>query len=246
MPSRKIILFIVEGITEQTCLAYTLSKLLNDNQVEFAVLSGDITTSKGVTLSNAAAKLGDIVRGYASRTFRASDFLEVVHLVDMDGAYISDDYVSIKKADTPSDPSKPQRPYYSKDHIYSNNVEAIITRNHQKAEILDKLIDIKRIWKTIPYSVYYFSCNLDHIMHNNSNLAERDKYKYANSFDKTYGNNPQAFLKFLLHTDFAVKGKYDETWEFIKADNNSLNRYTNFHLFFSNPKHQRETDHMKS
>ncbi len=236
MASKKIILFLVEGITEQTCLAYTISKLLNNGQVEFAVLSGDITTRKGISISNAAAKVGDIVRNYASRTFRASDFLEVVHLVDMDGAYISDDRVALKTEDTPKDPSKPQRPYYSNEQIYTNNIESILQRNHQKADILDKLIEIDKVWKTIPYSIYYFSCNLDHIMHDNSNLPEREKYKYAHSFDTRYAHDPKAFLNFILHTDFAVEQKYEDAWEFIKADNNSLKRYTNFNLYFSDPK----------
>ena len=84
MASKKIILFIVEGITEQTCLAYVLSKILNSNQIEFAVTSGDITSKAGNSGSNIAARVGDIVKRYVSNTFRTNDFLEVVHLVDMD------------------------------------------------------------------------------------------------------------------------------------------------------------------
>ena len=33
--------------------------------------------------------------------------------------------------------------------------------------------------------------------------------------------------------DFVIKGDYKETWQFIKEDCNSLNRYCNFHLYFN-------------
>ena len=31
---------------------------------------------------------------------------------------------------------------------------------------------------------------------------------------------------------YAVKGSYRETWKFIKIDENSLKRFSNFYLFF--------------
>ncbi|MDA8234568.1 MAG: hypothetical protein M0Z31_07220 [Clostridia bacterium] len=66
-------------------------------------------------------------------------------------------------------------------------------------------------------------------------MFEKDKYVYAERFDKSYGDTPQRFLEFLNSTEIAVKGNYGETWSFIRADCNSLKRYTNFQLFFLNP-----------
>jgi len=43
MAKKKIILFIVEGITDRTTLGLAMSKVLNNNTVEFKIIGGDIT-----------------------------------------------------------------------------------------------------------------------------------------------------------------------------------------------------------
>ena len=44
------------------------------------------------------------------------------------------------------------------------------------------------------------------------------------------------FIDFINNKDFKVLGDYKATWDFIKKDLNSVNRYTNFWLFFENLK----------
>lgn len=41
---KKIILFIVEGITDEVSLALGFSELMNSNEVRFELTYGDITT----------------------------------------------------------------------------------------------------------------------------------------------------------------------------------------------------------
>lgn len=241
MKAKKIILFIVEGITDQTCLGFVLSKILNSNKVEFALTNGDITSKIGISSNNVSAKVGEIVKEFSGKIFKASDFIEIVHLVDMDGAYILDTQIVEKTPEIPVDPDKPQKSYYGDNQIFVDvdNIEAIRQRNHQKSAVLNRLISLKNVWRTIPYSVYFFSCNLDHIMHEQRNLLEKDKYSYAGQFEKSYGDSPQRFLDFLNTPEIAVLGNYKETWIFIGTDCNSLKRYTNFQLFFLNPKNPR-------
>ncbi|MBU7006239.1 hypothetical protein [Phosphitispora fastidiosa] len=109
MKNKKILLFIVEGITDQTCLGFVLSKILNSNKVEFALIYGDITSKTGIDSNNIATEIGEIVKQFSGKIFKASDFIEIVHLVDMDGAYI-------------------------KFQIFVDNVEAILHRNKQKSD----------------------------------------------------------------------------------------------------------------
>ena len=239
MENKKILLFIVEGITDQTCLGFVLSKILNSNKVEFALTYGDITSKTGIDSNNIAAEIGEIVKQFSGKIFKASDFIEIVHLVDMDGAYIIDSKIVEKTPEIPVDPGKPQKPYYSDNQIFVDNVEAILHRNKQKSAILNRIISLKTVWRTIPYSVYFFSCNLDHVMHGERNLFEKDKFVCAEHFENSYGCSPKRFLDFLNTPEIAVQGNYDETWDFIKADCNSLTRHTNFQLFFSNPKNPR-------
>ena len=84
MPNRKkIILFIVEGINDKTSLALCLSQLLNDDEIHFEITDGDITTRIGTNPTNIAAKVGDIVKKHSGRVFKQRDYLEVVHLIDI-------------------------------------------------------------------------------------------------------------------------------------------------------------------
>lgn len=239
MKNKKILLFIVEGITDKTCLGFVLSQILNSNKVEFALTNGDITSKNGIDANNVASKIGNIVKQFSGKIFKPSDFIEIVHLVDMDGTYIVDSQIVEKTPEIPIDPNKPQKPYYSDSQIFVDNIEVIIQRNKQKSAVLNRIISLKSVWKTIPYSIYFFSCNLDHVMHGERNLFEKDKLVYAEQFENNYGCSPQRFLDFLNTQEIAVQGNYEETWHFIRTECNSLKRHTNFQLFFSNPKNPR-------
>jgi len=238
MKVKKIILFIVEGITDETCLGYILSRILNNNEIRFESTCGDITSQMGINPNNVAAKVGEIVKDFSGKVFKASDFAEIVHLVDMDGAYILDDQVVEKTPEIPRDPDKPQKPYYGNDQIFTDNIDGIRQRNLRKSEVLDRLVSLNKVWRTIPYSVYFFSCNLDHVLHREGNLFEKDKYIYAARFEKDC-DSPEKFFRIINAQEIIIPGNYNETWVFIKTEANSLRRYTNFRLFFTEPKNQR-------
>lgn len=160
---KKVILLIVEGITDKTCLGFALSKILNSNIVEFQLINGDITCETGINSSNIAEKVGRIVKEFSDPfSFKALDFLEIVHLVDMDGAYVADNQIVQRTPETPVDPSDRKKLYYGDNQIFVNNIVSIQKRNQQKTSIINRLISMKKVWRTIPYSVYFFSCNLDH------------------------------------------------------------------------------------
>ena len=56
----------------------------------------DITTDKGINSQNILAHLGNEVRGYAkSNHFKNSDFQEIIHIVDRDGAYVLENCIIV-------------------------------------------------------------------------------------------------------------------------------------------------------
>lgn len=224
MKSKKFILFVVEGITDQTSLGIVLDQLLSNGEVRFAITGGDITTKNGSRADNIIAKLGNIVREFCGSIFKASDFMEVVHLVDMDGAYISPE--DIVYADH-------EKTSYQEEEIETKHVKELKQRNIQKSEILNRLVSLEKIWRSVPYSVYYFSCNLDHVLHGNANLTRTEKIEFARNFEDRFLDQPQQFKEFLSKSDFSVNGSYQESWEFIKLDTNSLQQFTNFNLYIN-------------
>ena len=103
----------------------------------------------------------------------------------------------------------------------------IIDRNVRKSSNIAKLSSIGRIGG-IPYSFYYFSCNLDHVLHGRNNLSEAEKIVCSRDFDLKYADDPNAFIRFMKDESFAVQGTYQETWTFIKQGVHSLERHSNF------------------
>lgn len=83
------------------------------------------------------------------------------------------------------------------------------------------------------HSVYYVSCNLDHYLHRSANLDYRMKRSLADTFARTYIGDVEGFIKEISDDPGAVKGmSYDESWNYIKEDKNSLHRHTNLNLLF--------------
>lgn len=222
MARKKIILFIVEGISDQTCLGLALSRLLTSNNIQFEITEGDITTKDDANSATIIKLLGAIIKKFLAGVFRPSDIQEVIHLIDTDGAFIPDAAI---KQNTASGI------FYAEDCIYTDNVAFIRSRNAKKKQILNKLSTMTNVLKNIPYSVYFFSCNLDHALHNENNLSKEEKMNKAEDFEKRYAADLPGFISFLQNPVFAVTGDYSQSWAFIKINTNSLKRHSNFHLY---------------
>lgn len=227
MARRKVVVFIVEGISDETALAAILNKLLSADQVHFEIVHCDITTEKGTSPINILRRIGDRIRDISTRNyFLHQDFLEVVHLVDMDGAYIPDEAIKeICKADAGI--------IYKDDCIEVDHVVRIIKRNEQKRANIDRLINNPSVWKDIPYSVYFFSSNLDHVIHHNANMPDILKVTRATTFAFRYLNNLEGFLSFFNDLDISVGANYHDSWACIRSDLNSLKRGSNLHIYLS-------------
>ncbi|WP_138204145.1 hypothetical protein [Haloimpatiens lingqiaonensis] len=223
MKSKKVVLFIVEGISDKNSLALILSRLLKNERIEFHVIHGDITTRTDTTIQNCIKKVNtEIIKFLNINRFKRSDILRIVHLVDTDGAYIDDKLIKQHTTDNF---------IYTTDNILTRNTAKAIDRNNKKSKILNKLWSTSSISKT-EYRMYYFSCNLEHVLHDEQNLNDNLKDKYSDDFVEYYYGKEEKFLDFINNSEFSVKGNYDETWSFIKQGKNSLNRYCNLNVYF--------------
>lgn len=224
MTTKKIVLFIVEGRSDQTSLSLVLSRIINNNSVKFHIVGGDITSDISTTDQNAINTVDEQIRMFLNKNhFQRTDLLKVVHLVDTDGTYVGRDCVVEAEVNGF---------VYSPDCITAPSIDGVCDRNGRKRRILNKLCSRSKIGG-IDYRVYYFSCNLEHVLHNEQNAAEHEKMRLAESFEDRYIARGTDFIDFITNSDFSVAGSYNETWRFIRMNKNSLCRYSNFHLFFS-------------
>lgn len=216
---KKIVLVIVEGPSDDVALGMALNQVYDKDYVYVHIMHGDITTRQGVDSQNIVAKIGKNIIDYAkSQHYKKTDFKHIIHIVDMDGAYIPDKSI-IEKEDC-------SNVRYESDGIYTNNRAMIAARNKQKADNLYRLRSCGTIW-SIPYRVYYMSCNLDHVLYDKPNSTDKDKENDAYEFAKKYRGKVEEFKKFICNSSFAIVGDYKESWKLIEKDLNSLNRYTN-------------------
>lgn len=224
MKSKKVILFIVEGPSDESALNAIFSKIFDQNTVYVHIVHSDITARNGVSPQTIINEVHQLVKTHMSNYgLRKTDMLKVVHIMDTDGAYVPN--TAIKEN------SKFSKPFYKSCEINTNNPQNIINRNKQKRANMNKL-SLKPKINGIPYLAIYMSCNLDHVLFNKVNIRDSDKQKESINFAKKYKNDTSAFLSFIKESDFSVQGTRKETWEYIKINLNSLNRYTNLNILF--------------
>lgn len=223
--TRKLILFLVEGITEEISFGLIFSEIFEDKEIEFQIARGDITTRNGVDSRNVIEVINEEVLSFLDKEhYNIGDILEIIHLLDTDGAYISEDL--IEKHDK-------YKNYYYVDKLCTRHPENTKKRNDKKSKIMDRLSSHSKI-NGISYNAYYLSCNLEHVLHNDANIDDNLKVEKAEEFSERYYEKESDFLDFIRAESFAVEGSYKESWEFIKQGSNSLNRYSNLYLVFEN------------
>lgn len=223
--TKRVILFIVEGITDQTALGNVLTSLLNSETVRFAMTDGDITTNNSVNPGNVVNRVNAIVKAALQKNaFKMSDLNNIVHLIDTDGAFIPDAAVEEK-----SDASHIE---YTENTIQTAHLKPTLKRNAQKKSLVGILRGKSEISKK-PYKMFYFSRNMEHALHDESReLTTDEKMVLAEQFDDSYADRPQDFVEYLRSGGFAAPGNYEDSWKFINEGTHSLERWSNFHVFF--------------
>ncbi len=216
---KKVILFLVEGFSDKNSLGLILSRLIDDREVRFHIVQGDVTAAY-----NTIPLINRQIKSFLSRThFKKSDILRIVQLIDTDGAFIDPSrvrYSNIKKLE------------YFDDHVKTPTPEAIIRRNELKSESARRLSEENYIFG-IPYSIYYFSVNIEHVLHGvRGGLDSCEKVRFSHEFVERFAERPQDFIELMRSDAVAAPGGYKDSWAYIFEDSHSLLRNSNFRLFF--------------
>jgi hypothetical protein len=219
---RKVLLFVVEGLSDKVSFEGQFVNYFSTFDVQVAVMRCDVTTV--VYSSQIKSYLNNRVEEFCSiEKLKKSDIKGIIHLVDTDGAFVSEDCVKQNSTDETE---------YTDKEILAKNRELIIERNKKKSMVLKTLCSMRTL-AGINYTVYFLSRTLEHVLHNRiDNLSDQDKTKLSEAFDDLYADDLPGFLTFIADKVFAVQGDYKQTWNFIKQETNSLKRYSNLHLLF--------------
>jgi len=229
--SKKVIIFIVEGDSDETLLIDRMKKLYGGYEVRFESQHGDIFFDIKRT-KNIKNVIGNTVKSIIQkRKFKEKDILAVIHLMDTDGCLIPDEYVRINV-------SQAVLTFYTSECI--NVIDErqrgnIISRNNERSinvktmNCVDSIVSGK-----FKYQLYYFSRNLEHVIFNEPNPDGEGKVEDVEMFLATLEGHIDEYLDQYLNVlrSTEYETRYRESWVIISEGTQSLNRSTNVPLMF--------------
>lgn len=221
---KRVIAVIVEGPSDENAIGGILKEYFSSEEVQFAVVHGDITSNELTTVDNVIKKLSNLIDGIRKKYgYNWNDFIKVIHIADTDGVFTKD---CVKESEVDGI-------QYYEDHMEGTNVEAIERRNKHKAEILFKLYSTGNV-HNIGYRIYFNSCNLEHVLYGVlKDFSDEEKEEMSDDFAEKYEGKVDDFISFISNETLAVPGAYKATWRFIEKEKHSLERHSNMHLIFT-------------
>lgn len=151
---KKVIVFIVEGPSDESALGSVMKEYFSRNEVRFVVVHGDITLKDYVSHDSVLKKINEQMESVKKKyRYGQDDFIRIIHIVDTDGVYIPETDIKEGAAGEIQ---------YFEDHIDAKDVNAITERNRRKGNILYKLRKTGKV-NGISYRVYFNSCNFAHV-----------------------------------------------------------------------------------
>ena len=221
---KKVVIFIVEGQTDKRTLEKIFKKIYRNKNIHYEVTDGDITTNDKININNVENEIFNLINAYLKdQKLKVSDVWQIVHIFDMDGAYIPDDNIIEGSS---------SKFVYSTTNISCNNIEKVNERNSKKRTIMDYLLKVSTI-RNIPYKCYYLSSNLEHALYDKLNLSEEEKRDYADNFYDMFLDKEILFVEFLNKVVVnGVPDSFPSSWRYIKEELHSLERHTNLNLYF--------------
>lgn len=195
---------------------------------------GDITADKKTDASKIQGRLNELVNDFRKHGMgypvAHQDIARIVQITDADGAFVPPECVV---------PSSEPKAKYRAGTIETANVDGIRGRNKKKSEVLRKLTSVKQI-SNIPYSIYFVSCNMDHVLFDDRNMTPYRKRLFSEDFQTQIENNPKIIFDTVLKSGIGTNKDYDSSWLEIQQNKNSLRRSTNLNLLLMELSHELE------
>ncbi len=233
--SRRVIIVLVEGQSDETLLYERLRELYRGCEIRFEIQRGDIFYDNKNGSKSIKSIIGDCVKEIVQRRkYKKKDIIGVIHIMDTDGCFIPDIQVVV-------DESQGMKTFYETDcrkvdsEKQKNN---IMLRNSTRSTNVNTMTSVESIVsKTYKYQIYYFSRNLEHVILDEPNPIQDTKEENIEIFLERI-EEEDISLEQYLSTYFSgvvgtsYKDEYRESWDHIKSGTNSLKRSSNVPLMF--------------
>lgn len=241
METKKIILIACEGESDIIVLnsLTTYNELHNEDKslrpdIRFINLNGDKLTLEYIDANREhypymKADCLNQIRKIIEENFKTDlepdgitleDIESIFLVIDMDGAYVNNSDIIRESVACPL--FEKIDPTYVEHAIITNKVRKIINRNARKRTNLEYLLNEKKIELqidkdkvTVPLSIIYMSCNIDHVTSNK--IMIKGKRNTARRWSATMTAPPSADIKLrnFFTSLLPCTPSYQATWEYI-------------------------------
>lgn len=228
---KKVVVLIVEGTTDENALYYGLQQLCIPNRLEVEVIRMDLFSidKKNYNILN---EIGNVINKLCSkRRIKKSDILHVAHITDLDGCFLKHDNIVVR-----SDFS------FIGDSEWVYHDDMVFTKTTEKQTDLRKRNEVKSRNTSIVYSkssiagvnygLYYMAANLEHVINDEPNSTESQKYDFSDSFEASVIQDPNFFRMFFEKELICPFDDYIESWNSIMIESNSMKGYSNLRFLF--------------
>ncbi|MDP8200900.1 MAG: hypothetical protein P9M11_02030 [Candidatus Tenebribacter burtonii] len=227
--SKRVVIIIVEGDSDEELLINRLREIFEDNEILFEPQNGDIfydyNSDKPIK-----AIVGNIAKAILTkRKFKPSDILAILHIMDTDGCFVKEENVIINS-------TQDIQTFYNPNSISvidRKQQDRIIKRNKKRRINVKEVNSISSIvGSRYKYQLYYFSRNLEHVIFNEPNPKNKSKYdnieEFLDNLTEPIEQYLMRYLPDLANTNYS--DNYRQSWSFIEQEINSLQRFTNVPL----------------
>lgn len=246
-PKQEILMILVEGETDELALDYPVNAFVNEYapnlKVMFCRLSrdkdgneipgGDSTSDFGIYPGNFDAEISKRVMKDLTKWegVYPKYIVKVIQIVDTDGAYIDDSKVVPKHTE---EVMWMEGVYYGDKEIEVDHVDSVVARRDRKRKNLNYLCaknTIKLDSRTVPYSIYFNSCNMEHFIWGERNTPQSKKRGKALDFSYKCQDDDNYFQSILNGEYSLCEMDYQQSWAHIqdRSTLNSLSRCSNLH-----------------
>ena len=161
---------------------------------------------------------------------------EVVHIFDIDQAFINEDLII--------EDENHDKFFYTREGIRFVSKNIVEQRNNRKQQRINQLLGLNTInifGRSFPYSIYFYSVNIDDFHHDDAlNWDNETKNAKAAEFERTYFSerSPKGKVKKFLEL-FKKRNPEDfpctatDSCNYIMVNNNSLKRCSNVFLIIT-------------
>ena len=221
---RRLIIIIVEGKSEENALSSLMKCLFSPDEVIFHIMNGDMMTKNQKNIT----RIVESIVGEESRRYglQRSDIKTVIQLTDTDGCFIPDEYIIEDESLSHIE--------YTVECIRTPFPLSIQQRNSKRRRNILTLISHRLLKGKLPYSIYYFSRNIEHALYGIERaVSDSRKTDLAYEFSDRFSYNTKAFMDYLEEEDICPGDDYQSSWEALENDRESLKRHSNLILLFS-------------